>query len=117
MLKSVKAWIMVHEGQINSRAMVTCMFDLKISAENETMFRACWTMVQDNARLSDINGAGYTGTASEAINEASEAKVVVVASWADRNSHVIAYRQHVGVVRRAAHAVVARGRNTVAIRF
>lgn len=117
MLKSVKAWFNAHEGQIDSRSMVTCMFDLSIDAAQETMFRACWTMIQDNARLTAINGSGYTGAASEAINEATETKSVVVASWADRNSHVIAYRQHVGVERRAAHAIACRGRNTVAIRF
>lgn len=105
MLNRVSTWITAHRGPFDAHAQVTCMRDLEVTPETDTMFRACWCMVLDRARLSEIDGTDYTGTAFGAIAEVAQAVAVKATAWPDRDSHVIAYRQHMGVLRRAASAV------------
>jgi hypothetical protein len=67
-------------------------------------------MVLDRARLSEIHGTDYIGTDFGAIAEVAQAVAVKATAWSDRDSHVMAYHQHVGVVSRIAHAVACNGR-------
>lgn len=97
MLKNVTDWVKARpDARMDSRAFMACMFDLRVSSADETLFRACWGM----ATLS-----GQVGAAAEAIPESPEKQAVAIVSWPDRNSHAIAYGAAVGAARRASDAI------------
>ena len=97
MLKDVIAWINAHSDmRMDSHALMACMFDLRVSSADETMFRACWSLATVQ---------GQAGTATEAVVEAAKKEEVAIVAWHDRNNHVLAYGAALGVASRAANAV------------
>lgn len=96
MLKLVKSWVNGHIGMsIDSRAKANCAFDLGVNP-NEAMFSACWNMASNDSS-SGVDFGHIT------VNQVD--CVVHVLPWHNRNSHVIAYHQTIGVQRRMFSAV------------
>ena len=98
MLKNVIAWIKAHfDMRLDSRAFMSCMFDLGVSSADETMFRACWNLA---------TMPGQAGTATEAVVETvTLAQAAAADSFVSHVTAFAAARAELAAIERAANAV------------